>query len=440
MKTVSKTALRVIVLAALAAGACDTQGIIEEPNREDRNDGGNRSDEPSDGSDEPSDGSDEPSDGTDEPSDGTDEPSDGSDEPSDGTDERHGDDCDPGSVVFDEVFDFGGIETGNDIATDQESRIYVAGSIDTGAGSDGLLLALSSDGAERWHDRFDDGANEEATGVALDPDGKPVFVGSVDHGGDRDGWIAKYDADGTRKFAKKFRPGDERFEDVAVDPWGNIIVVGSADGDILVRKLDGSGNPKWRMTISRSGEDSGFGVALDANHDIFVVGTVNLDTEGDIYLAKLTKQGKLVSEQVFERPGDDSGQAIATAADGELALTGWVNGPRFDLYTAKVCAKHREVLWDDRFDGGDLDLGLGVATDRTGNVFTAGLTIGDTGAVDAVIRKLSPNGDALWTRRFFGTTSADRASSVATAPNGNVVATGDTAGADVDLFVLQLTP
>lgn len=90
------------------------------------------------------------------------------------------------------------------------------------------------------------------------------------------------------------------------------------------------------------------------------------------------------------------------------------------------------VLWTAQFGTSTRDASFGVSVDLYGNVYAVGDTGGDLGGVnaggqDVFIRKLSADGDHLWTRQL-GTTAGDYANDVSVDDYGNVYISGNTRG------------
>jgi hypothetical protein len=91
------------------------------------------------------------------------------------------------------------------------------------------------------------------------------------------------------------------------------------------------------------------------------------------------------------------------------------------------------AVWTRQFGTSHSDLLHGITTDADGNVYASGYTFGaldgtNAGNGDAFIRSYDGNGTHRWTRQF-GSSNSDIAHGVATDADGNVYATGYSAGA-----------
>jgi hypothetical protein len=104
----------------------------------------------------------------------------------------------------------------------------------------------------------------------------------------------------------------------------------------------------------------------------------------------------------------------------------------------KLSGVNGSYLWAKNFASNSNDIGYGIATDSSGNVFVVGAftgainaggsTLFGAGGYDIFLVKLAgANGAHLWSKRF-GSTSYDYGYSVAVDSSGNVVITGDFSG------------
>jgi hypothetical protein len=109
------------------------------------------------------------------------------------------------------------------------------------------------------------------------------------------------------------------------------------------------------------------------------------------------------------------------------------------LCTTLTCAP-----WQGTLPGTDNDYANAIAVDAQGNVYVAGDFFGDLnlgpngftklttgGSCDAVVAKLAPNGDHLWSKRFGGT-ACDSANAIAVDAQGDVYVLGTALSSSVD--------
>jgi hypothetical protein len=221
-----------------------------------------------------------------------------------------------------------------------------------------------------------------------------------------DGFVVKMDAStGSLVWAKQFP-----FESsaIAVDPNGNVITVGRQNGSAFLSKLDASGNPVWTKEFAtQSGDCGASSLVLDALGNIYTtgffidtvdfdpgLGTYNLVGEyyGDAFICKLDAGGNFQWAKQLSGNGNEVGVTIALDASGNVYTSGVLNA------TA------------------DFDPGVG-----TYNLSSAGI-----GNSDGYISKLNSSGDFVWAKQLGGAIGSSLfISSIVLGADNNVYSIGN---------------
>ncbi|MFI5151469.1 MAG: gliding motility-associated C-terminal domain-containing protein [Bacteroidia bacterium] len=269
---------------------------------------------------------------------------------------------------------------------------------------------------------------------------------------------------------------------IATDALGNVFVTGffdsttltfgtftlnsSGPNDIFLAKYDPSGNVLWARSAGGSGDDVAYGVATDLGGNCYITGyfkssTITFGTTvlvnsggsipGDVFLAKYDPSGNVLWAKSAAGVGDDSGYGVATDASGNIFITGFFASPTItfgtttltnvspgsaDVFLVKYDT-NGNMLWARSAGGTNGDIGHGVATDASGNVFITGyfeipsitfgtITLTNTGllnAGDVFIAKYDASGNVLWAERAGGP-QGDQGAGVATDAAGNVFVCG----------------
>lgn len=265
--------------------------------------------------------------------------------------------------------------------------------------------------------------------------------------------------------------------DVAVDGAGNAFVIAAAyaDGvhlDVIVIKLDPSGNEVWSRYIQGSDHDFAQGLALDSAGDVWVTGwtlspdfpTVSamddtLTGFEDVFLMKLNSSDGTVLYSTFIG-GDyaDMASGIVINDDDEIYLTGvagstdfpttpdaYQPGPSFPMYfyqdafIMKLSPSGDSILYSTYFGGTTDDWGDRIALDGDDNIIVAGRTHAtdfplanayDTTPRGLFVSKLSAAGDSLLFSTYFGGTSLAIPADMKADAAGNVYLTGSTRAVD----------
>ncbi|UCF04547.1 MAG: SBBP repeat-containing protein [bacterium] len=271
-----------------------------------------------------------------------------------------------------------------------------------------------------WSQRF--GSTDYDRGRSVCTDGSDnilttgYFRGTVNFGGspltsagDYDIYLAKYDADGNHIWSKRF--GDS-YPDYAycvnVDPSGNVLITGNFYGsidfgggtltasytDIFLAKFDANGNHLWSKKFGGTNIDKGWCVDTDGSGNVFITGIFRntIDFGGgpltsagnyDIFLAKFASNGNHTWSKRFGASGYDLGKGVNTDGSGNVYITGgfyytvnFGGGPltsagNDDIFLAKYDASGNH-LWSKRFGDSDYEEGSSVGTDISGNVYFSG--------------------------------------------------------------------
>jgi len=319
--------------------------------------------------------------------------------------------------------------------------------------------------------------------------------------GGNDVFLAKYSSAGSVVWAAQITGTTTSYDvgqGVATDSSGNVFVTGyygaaltlyntggttgatlafTGGYDGFLAKYSSAGSVLWATRIASTGNDFVLGVATDSSGNVFVTGNYQealtlYNTGGgtgatlaftgglDCFLAKYSSAGSVVwAAQIAGTTfSGDSGRAVATDSSGNVFVTGYYSAALTlyntgggtgatlaftggaDAFLAKYSSAG-SVVWAAQIAGTATDIGYGVATDSSGNVFvtgyygealtlyntggTTGATLAFTGGSDVFLAKYSSAGSVLWATRITGTTTSDDIGyAVATDSSGNVFVTG----------------
>ena len=245
---------------------------------------------------------------------------------------------------------FGG--TSNDrayaVAVDGSGNVYTTGyfegTVNFGAGdvtsagaTDVFVTKLNSAGAHQWTTTFGGTSSDVGYGVAVDGSGNVHvtghFNGTVNFGagnvtavGASDVFVTKLNSSGAHQWTTTFGgTSNDRAYVVAVDGSGNVHVTGYFSGTVdfgagdvtsagatdgFVTKLNSSGAHQWTTTLGGTGNDYGWGVAVDGSGNVHVTGY--FDNTVDFGAGDVTSAG---GYDGFVVKLDSAGDATVTASD-----------------------------------------------------------------------------------------------------------------------------
>ena len=238
-------------------------------------------------------------------------------------------------------------------------------------------------------------------------------------------------------------------------PAGGLL--GSFNGgatDVFVSRFDSSGTLLYSDYIGGTGDEEGYGVAVDNAGNTYVVGDT---TSGDFPLAGGTSYGSETTGSVFVFELSSAGTALtysgldssastgnAIAVDGSSGTAYYTGAQGHNLYVTQLnpAGVHSDgTLYQENpyfLGGSDVTVGNGIAVDGSGNAYVTGATTDGavseanttvygslSGSSDAFV--LTLNDDASSNNFVYvGGSGSDSAQAIALAGNGDVYIAGET--------------
>ncbi len=322
------------------------------------------------------------------------------------------------------------------VATDSSGAVLATGyqgsyNVDYGGGAqfnhggnDLFLAKYDATGTWVWSKTVGGTGYDQGNAVAATSTGDVYLTGyigssasGVDFGGGplisaglSDVFIAKYSSTGTHLWSRRFGgTGNDQGMAIAVDSSGNVYVIGSFEGtvdfgtglgpvtsfglrDIFLVKYSATGMPLWALRFGSTGDDVGYGLAIDSLGDLVMAGKF---------------QGTVAV-----------GSFSVTSAGGD------------DVLVVKLTGS--TPIWAKRFGGASGDQAIGLATDASRNVVVTGYFTGSVdfgggallgAGLDVFLLRLTPAGSYLSAKRF-GSFDTQIGNAVAVSGAGAVCVTG----------------
>jgi len=329
-----------------------------------------------------------------------------------------------------------------------------------GGNGDAFVARIRPDGTDLDYCGYLGGSGTDyATSIAVENTGEahvigatngdlPVRIGpSLALSGSYDAFVAKINAAGDDLVYAGYLGGifDDFGEDIAVDPSGRAVVVGSTYSDqttfpvvtgpdltfnhpvagfntdaFVARVASDGASLEYCGYVGGLGWDLGYGVAVDSDSVAFLTGTT------------------LSDEASFPvRIGP------SLVYSGGSAIWG-------DAFVARVRNDGVELDWCGYLGGSDGDGGLDIAVDSEGRAHLAGITLSAdfpvteagaphgvfSGATDAFVACVAADGIGLVHSGYLGGTRADRANGLSLDLFGNAFVGGETASDQTTFPVL----
>lgn len=286
--------------------------------------------------------------------------------------------------------------------------------------------------------------DEVANAIAVDPNGFSYITG--------------YTESANLPIKKAFQPNRKVLADVFISKF-------SPSGDLMYSTyLGGNGT-----------RDEGFAIAVDKDGNAYVTGQTSstnfpirnalqstLKGTNNAFVTKLSPDGsKLVFSSYLGGSTDETGTGVAVDANRNVYLVGATSSPDFpvirgfqnrfggftDAFVAKLNPEGTALIYSSYLGGSFDDLASAIAVDRLGNVYVAGST-GSTnfptrtpfqakkrGAAfveDSFVTKVNRNGTSLLYSTYLGGSSPsefegrDIATGIAVDSSGSAYVTGYT--------------
>jgi hypothetical protein len=289
--------------------------------------------------------------------------------------------------------------------------------------------------------------------------------------------------------------GDDYGNAIAIDASGNAYLTGSTlstnfptlsayettcascttftEPDVFVSKVNASGSALVFSTyIGGNYEDSGNGIAVDANEYVYVTGTTSSSNfpvlnafqsvaggpttpgePGDAFVLKLNPSGSsLVYSSYLGGSAEDDAYGIAIDSAGEAFVVGHTestnfptvdpyqaqNNGSFDVFVTKVSSAGSSLVYSTYLGGAAEDDGYAIAVDSGENAYITGQTLSNDyptanayqaaygGGADAFVSKLSFASSklSLSYSTYLGGSSTDQGFGIALDSSDNVYVTG----------------
>lgn len=221
-------------------------------------------------------------------------------------------------------------------------------------------------------------------------------------------------------FATYGRSDHVNFEAVAVGADGSVVAAGLSydpllgdylgEGDVFVVKESGGGTTVWDDQFGSNGFDMATDVAVDPAGNVYVVGYLYGELGGavrdrsDGFIRRYASDGTVSWTQVLGSEGDDWDMSVVVLPDGGAVVVGNTNLEEPDIGETQAIQYFRyapdgEELWSGWFGWVDGTQGgaAAAAADSAGNVYVGGFyLLPASPVVQTLLLKLDPAGTVVW--------------------------------------------
>jgi len=273
---------------------------------------------------------------------------------------------------------------------------------------------------------------------------------------------------------------------LGISTFGSTTLTSTAYYDIFVAKLDSNGNWLWAKQAGGNDIDISYGIAIDSDGNSYITGnyfsssitfgntTLYNNRYSDIFVAKMNSSGNWLWAKQIGGDNFDSGYGIIVDSNKNIFVTGNFSSSSItfgnitlnntqsgesDIFVAMLNSSGI-WSWATQAGGTKTDVSNSIAIDSSGNSYITGIfysgsitfgsiTLNNSGNGDIFVAKLNSSGSWLWAKQTGGT-GYDEANGISIDPSGNSYLTGSyensiyfdssllTSSGDKDIFIAKL--
>ncbi len=275
--------------------------------------------------------------------------------------------------------------------------------------------------------------------------------------GDEDGWLIKTDLNGNILWEKAFGgTGQEYFTSIVSTSNNGSLIAGSTNyygaglTDILLIKLDSSGNIIWQKAYGGANHDGVYKI-IKTSDDGYILGglTASFGVGGGYYgndglIIKIDNDGNILWAKAYGiNSGSESIRDIKETSDNNLIVTGYYNaggsGPEWEQWVLKLDS-NGNVLWEKALGfSSSADTGQSIEESPDGKYLALSSSNNPgTGNQDYWVTKFDTNGTVLW-QKAYGGANADYPGGMVKDNSGLILfGTTGSFSANADLWFIKI--
>ena len=329
----------------------------------------------------------------------------------------------PPPIEWNETYGGSFIDGASAFQQTSDGGYIVAGikNMQMGSTSDAWLFKTDSYGNMQWEKTYTPENLNRISSIALTNDGGYVLAGDTEWRDPednvfRDALLIKTYSNGTAEWIKRYRVGKEDSAySVVQNNNGDYVFVGTTDylvsgyweSDLLLVKVNGSGNMQWTRTWGYGYHDYGDSIIQTNDGQYAVLGTASVPGTGfDLWLTKVDDSGNIQWNKTYGRPGgswEDYAKSFAQTNDGGFMLAGYIvkTYPREDTWLIKT-DDSGNVQWNKTYGTGGEHIAACVLQTNDGGYVLAGFDWPGYGDSDAWVVKTDDSGEILWEEVYGG--------------------------------------
>lgn len=180
----------------------------------------------------------------------------------------------------------------------------------------------------------------------------------------------------------------------------NLIICGNLGGNISILKISKTGNEIWGGYFNAGIMSNAKSIIQTSNDDLFVCGEIyRNNTKKDILLIKMNSSGDTIWTKTFGGNEPDYGNNIITTSDENLLLAGKTEsfgaGSFGDIYLLKI-NYDGDTLWTKSYLDQDQEVPFSLIETIEGGYLVTGTNEDDSNYRGLYLLKVNSNGEKQW--------------------------------------------
>ena len=342
-------------------------------------------------------------------------------------------------IAFERVIGGADRDRGVHVTTTRDSGFVAVGvtsSVGSG-GEDVYLVRTDASGEVLWTRAYGGEMDDNGWAVQEAADGFFVAGFSQSFGaGGYDFYLIRTDAQGEVLWSKTYGGAlDDRCWALAMTDDGGVVLAGetassgAGERDYLLVKTDSSGNELWSRTFGGEKDDRCFAVALASDGGYVLAGQTFSEGAGDrdAWIVKTDANGERQWSQAFGGPESDVAHYVSATTDGMFFVTGYTTSfatSGDDPYIIKL-SPDGEAVWTRVIPIAGVAHTITGVQASDGGFFCVGFVASSTGGRTALLIKTDADGHLQWqSAALGGTYSESMGYTVCATPDGGCIFTG----------------